>query len=165
MPDEARITLSLARDEAYADLISEAQKLLANAVVSFRWQSRTIGYETTEMLATGTALRIEHDGPHACHECGSVKKGGKGGDNSGKGKGGKGGNDGGNAKGKGKQKNHNDNSDEDEDEDDEWAKEEKKNQKGGKGGGGDNNGGGKGGGKGGKGGNNLSTVSLAHLLS
>ena len=72
-------TSSDLREQALADLSLEAKKTHANAIVKFRWYSRTVGYDTIEMYASGTALEVEREKQEACLECGIVgKKGGKG---------------------------------------------------------------------------------------
>lgn len=57
------------REKAYADMLSHTKALQANCVVEFRWTSRNISHEVTEILCSGTAIKIEPVGK---------EKGGKG---------------------------------------------------------------------------------------
>ena len=131
--DEVNMAIMHGRDEAYADLLVEAHKLNANAIVSLYWHSRLVREEVVEMSVSGTAWRVEHEASKesCCAECGT-KKGGKGkggGDNQQKG-----------GKGKGKGKDDDDDEEESDKSDDEQKKEGggkgKGKGKGGKGGGG-----------------------------
>jgi uncharacterized protein YbjQ (UPF0145 family) len=158
-PEEIREAPVNARREAYADLILEARRLGANAIVNFKWRNLHVGYDAVEVTAEGTALKVESDKQDLhCQQC---KGGGKGGKNKDhqhnhqqNQQGGK--------KGKGKQQNQyegDSDSEEGDSEEEEWNNGQKggkqKNKNNGKqqGGGKQNNGGG------GKGDKNLSTVS------
>lgn len=68
----------VARVEAVEHMISDAQQCHANAVVSFQWTIRPLDAERTKVLAQGTAVTIERDGPLQCGECGTVRKKQKG---------------------------------------------------------------------------------------
>lgn len=83
--DELRDLPVVARQEAYADLLIEAKKLGANAVVNFKWRTAQLSFDTLEVMAEGTALKVEKPGQdNCCKECGANKKGGKNQQNQGK---------------------------------------------------------------------------------
>jgi len=48
-----------AREEAYSDLLVHAESLGANAIVGFRYDANDIMDGITEVLAYGTAVRVE----------------------------------------------------------------------------------------------------------
>ena len=50
-----------ARDEAYNDLLSHAESLGANAIVGFRYDANDVMEGITEVLAYGTAVRVEKE--------------------------------------------------------------------------------------------------------
>jgi uncharacterized protein YbjQ (UPF0145 family) len=52
-----------ARHEAYAQMLAHAQELGANAIIGMRYDATEFGQGTTEVLAYGTAVRIEADLP------------------------------------------------------------------------------------------------------
>jgi len=48
-----------AREEAYSDLVAHAESLGANAIIGFRYDANDIMDGITEVLAYGTAVRVE----------------------------------------------------------------------------------------------------------
>ncbi len=51
--------LSEAREEAIQRMVKEAEKLGANAIMSFRFSTSTIRVGSAEILAYGTAVKVE----------------------------------------------------------------------------------------------------------
>ena len=48
-----------AREEAYAELVEHAEALGANAILGFRYDANDVMQGITEVLAYGTAVRVE----------------------------------------------------------------------------------------------------------
>jgi len=57
--DEYVELCEMAREEAYRELVLHAESLGANAIIGFRYDANDVVQGITEVLAYGTAVRVE----------------------------------------------------------------------------------------------------------
>ena len=54
------ILLTAARQEAMERMVANAEEMEADAVVNFRYETSTIAASASEVIAYGTAVKLEH---------------------------------------------------------------------------------------------------------